>query len=62
MPYPRIATGDVFLLQKLWLLVFGIYFAKTGKSRIYTWPETNANRGVNEVVSCLDDYIHFQLS
>ena len=39
------------------MLVFGIYSAKTVKSRIYTWPETKARRGVNEVVSCLDDYI-----
>ena len=57
MPYPHIATGDVFYSRQLWLFVFGIYSAKTGKSRIYTWPETNARRCVNEVVSCLDDYI-----
>ena len=57
MPYPHIATSDVFYSRQHWLFVFGIYSAKTGKSRIYTWPETKARRGVNEVVSCLDDYI-----
>ena len=57
MPYPHIATGDVFYSRQLWLFVFGIYSAKTGKNQIYTWLETNARRGVNEVVSCLDDYI-----
>ena len=57
MPYPHIATSDVFYSRQLWLFVFGIYSAKTGKSRIYTWPETKARRSVNEVVSCLDDYI-----
>ena len=57
IPYPHLATGDVFYSRQLWLFVFGIHSAKTGKSRIYTWPETEARRGVNEVVSCLEDFI-----
>lgn len=57
MPFPHIATGDVFYIRQLWLFVFGIHSSKTGKCRLYTWPETQAKRGVNEVVSSLNDYI-----
>ena len=39
------------------MFVFGIYSAKAGKNRIYTWPETEAKRGLNEVARCCDDFI-----
>ena len=58
MPFPHLPTGDVFYLRLLWLFVFGVNSAKTGKSKMYTWPETQAKRGVNEVVSCLSHYMH----
>ena len=35
----------------------GLHSAKTGKGKMYTWPETQAKRGVNEVVSWLSHYI-----
>ena len=57
MPFPHFPTGDVFYLRQLWLFVFGIHSAKTGKGKMYTWPETQGKRGVNEVVSCLSHYI-----
>ena len=57
--YPTYTSRQVmfFYSRQLWLFVFEIYSAKTGKSRIYTWPETKARRGVNKVVSYLNDYI-----
>ena len=57
VPFPHLPTGDVFYCRQLWLFVFGIHSAKTGKGKMYTCPETQAKRGVNEVVSCLSHYI-----
>ena len=57
MRFPHLPTGDVFYLRQLWLFVFGVNSAKTGKSKMYTLPETQAKRGVTEVVSCLSHYI-----
>ena len=57
MPFPHLPTGDIFYLKQMWLFVFGVNSAKTAESKMYTWPETQAKRGVNEVVSCLSHYI-----
>ena len=57
IPYPHLATDDIFYRRQFWLFVFEIYSAKAGKSRIYNWPETEARGGVYEVVSCFDDFI-----
>uniref|UniRef100_UPI00358DF5DA uncharacterized protein isoform X1 n=2 Tax=Myxine glutinosa TaxID=7769 RepID=UPI00358DF5DA len=55
--FPHIPTGDVFYSRQLWLFVFGIHSAKLGKMKVYSWPETEAHRGVNEVVSSIKHYI-----
>ena len=57
IPFPHLPRGDVFYLRQLWLFVFGVNSAKTVKSKMYTWPETQAKRGVNENVSCLSHFI-----
>ena len=57
IPFPHLPTGDVFYSRQLWLFVFGINSAKVGKGKMYTWPETQAKRGANEVISCLDHFI-----
>ena len=48
IPFPHLPTGDMFYSRQLWLFVFGIHSAKTGKGKMYTWPETQtqAKRGV----------------
>lgn len=58
MPLPHLQTSDVFYMRQLWLYVLSMYSGKTGKSIMYCWPETEARRGANEVISVLDHYIN----
>ena len=56
LPLPRIPTNDIFYLRQLWLYVFCVHDCANNVASMYSWPETIAHRGANEVVSCLDHF------
>ena len=56
----QLPKGDVsvfYYKSKLNVLNFTIYNAKTNACICYIWDETNGNRGVNEIGTCVLDYI-----
>lgn len=55
MPLPKLSTSKAFYLRQMWLYNFGIHcVAYSGqKSYFFTWTEDIANRGSNEIASCL---------
>ena len=56
----QLPKGDISLFyykSKLNVLNLTIYDIKTNKCECYVWDETNGNRGVNEIGSCVLDYI-----
>ena len=56
----QLPKGDVsvfYYKSKLNVLNFTIYNAKTNACNCYIWDETNGNRGVNEIGTCVLDYI-----
>lgn len=55
MPLPKLSTSKAFYLRQMWLYNFGIHCIKNSgpKSYFFTWTENIANRGSNEVASCL---------
>lgn len=56
----QIPKGDIsvfYYKSKLNVLNFTIYNAKTNSCNCYVWNETNGQRGVNEIGTCVLDYI-----
>lgn len=55
MPLPKLSTSKAFYLRQMWFYNFGIHcITYTGeKSYFFTWTEDVANRGSNEIASCL---------
>lgn len=57
----QLPKGDVSLFYykcKLNVLNFTIYDLKSNNCECYVWDESNGHRGVNELGSCVLDYIH----
>lgn len=50
---PMLTTNKVYYLRQLWTYNFCIHEVISGKSYMYTWNETTAARGSQEVGSCL---------
>lgn len=55
MPLPKLSTSKSFYLRQMWLYNFGIHCITSSghKSYFFTWTEDIANRGSNEIASCL---------
>lgn len=56
LPTPLLATSRVFYLRQLWTYNFCVHNLLTGEADMYSWDETVAGRGSEEIGSCL---IHF---
>lgn len=54
---PNISTNDVYWLRQLSLYSFNIHVLSTGQSLFYTYPQTIAKKGANEVISFLFHFI-----
>ena len=57
LPQPHIPVGEVFYTHQLWFYVFGVHNCGTNQGIMYCWPAFTANKGSDEVVSCLDRYL-----
>ncbi|KAG5878112.1 hypothetical protein JTB14_017979 [Gonioctena quinquepunctata] len=55
MPLPKLSTSEAFHLRQMWLYNLGVHCVKQSghKSYFFTWTEDIANRGSNEIASCL---------
>jgi hypothetical protein len=53
VPLPNITTNDVYYKRQLSMYSFNIHILSTGRSAFYTYPETVAKKGSNDVVSFL---------
>lgn len=57
LPLPVTNAQDEYYISQLWLHIFGIHNLKTHKATMYTYTENFAQKGPNEVITCLSDYI-----
>lgn len=58
VPLPNITTNDVYYKRQLSMYSFNIHVLSTGKSAFYTYPETVAKKGSNDVVSFLHHFVY----
>lgn len=54
---PRAEISVLYYKRKLSIYNFTVYDLATGEAHCYVWDETTANRGGNEVASCLWQFI-----
>lgn len=54
---PNVTTNDVYYLRQFSMYSFNIHVLSTGQSIFYSYPETFAKKGPNEVLSFLFHYI-----
>lgn len=59
---PNITTNDVYYKRQLSMYSFNIHNLGTGQSYFYSYPETCAKKGSDEVVSFLFDFITNQMN
>ena len=57
MPLPNITTNDVYYRRQLSLYTFDVHDLGANKVYLYSYDETVANKGSNDVVSLLNHYI-----
>jgi hypothetical protein len=57
MPLPVTNTSGEFYSRQLWLINFAIHDLRTGESTMFLYSESYAQKGANEVLSCLNYYI-----
>lgn len=54
---PHISDDDIYFKQQLWCNILTVYDEVRDITHFYSWNETDALRGPNEIISCL--YKHF---
>ncbi|KAJ4440992.1 hypothetical protein ANN_10841 [Periplaneta americana] len=59
---PLLPVNEIFYLCQVWQFNFCIHSAKSTKSTMFMWNESQGHKGVNDVVSCLNNYITKVLS
>uniref|UniRef100_A0A8D8ZBU7 DUF7869 domain-containing protein n=1 Tax=Cacopsylla melanoneura TaxID=428564 RepID=A0A8D8ZBU7_9HEMI len=57
LPLPVTNIQDEYYKRQLWLHNFGIHDLKKNQATMYLYPEHYAQKGPDEVISCLSDYI-----
>jgi len=57
-PYGEVSR--FYYHRKLSVYNFTVYNLGTGDGSCYVWPEVVAQRGANEIASCLMDYIQLR--
>lgn len=61
LPLPRIPTNIALYKRQLWFYNSGIHSASNDTGHCYVWVEGEAERGAQEVDSCLIKYINQKL-
>ena len=62
LPLPVTNVTKEFFSRQLWIFNFGVHDLRTGKAVMFTYSETYAHKGPNEVISCLRYYIDNHVS
>lgn len=57
LPFPNIATNDVYYKRQLSFYSFNIHQLSDRDSLFYTYTEEVAHKGANEVISFLNNFI-----
>lgn len=57
LPTPVISTGVAYYKRQLWTYCLGIHDLTTGDAFMYTWNESVASRGPQEIGSCIMHYV-----
>lgn len=53
LPTPSLTVGLAFYLRKAWTYNFGIHNCVNNQGHMYLWSENVANRGSDEIMSCI---------
>nr|CAI5835143.1 unnamed protein product [Callosobruchus analis] len=59
LPTPVLSTGICYYKRQLWTYCLGIHNLGSNEVFMYTWDESIASRGAQEVGSCILHYIKF---
>lgn len=57
LPCPNIQTSVIFYARQLWWYVFGVHNCVDNSATIYTYDELNGQKGANNVISILFQYL-----
>ena len=58
MPTPKLPSNIAFYKRKMFTLNFGIHAYKRNQGYMFVWDEVTANRGANEIASCIYKFIN----
>ena len=58
MPTPKLPSNIAFYKRKMFTLNFGIHDYKRNQGYMFVWDEVTANRGANEIASCIYKFIN----
>ena len=53
LPMPKLSTGPTFYKKKLFCYNFSIHSCSENQGYFYTWDESTAGRGADEIASCV---------
>uniref|UniRef100_A0A6P7GRT0 Uncharacterized protein LOC114345931 n=1 Tax=Diabrotica virgifera virgifera TaxID=50390 RepID=A0A6P7GRT0_DIAVI len=57
LPFPRLTTGIAYYKRNMYLYNLGCHELKNGLGFMYTWDETQASRGSQEISSCVTKHL-----
>jgi len=62
LPLPLTNTGREYYMRQLWIHNFGVHNLATQEATMFLYGEHYGSKGPNEVISCLWDYFHQNMS
>ena len=57
LPLPKLDTNTVYYKRQLSVYTQGIHWTKNSQGYLYLWLEDEGNKGVTEVITCLNKFL-----
>ena len=62
LPCPRLRVSVAYYKRKVWLYNFCVYDLNKAKANMFLWDETQAERGSDEIASCIIKWMDAELA